>query len=181
MNKIRIIVLVSIAFLMIALIIAYCHYFNSENLASGDKQSIIKTVKNYYSALENQDFDQALSYCELDDQDNDLHMTTQTRVTCLKELRHYIISGFKFTQLVNSNNSVGIYNDKEDGTYNVEALYQLSYVNTVGGLLNELIQLKKISGLWKIVKLQSSDRYACYRVGSYQYVFDARILIPNKQ
>jgi hypothetical protein len=135
-----------------------------------DKNSMAETVNKYYTALQNQQFSQALSYCFIDDTNNDLHMDINSRVDCQKELWKHVYSTFKFNDLQTSGGSIYIQKDKTEKAYRMVVSYQISYTNTRGGTLDEIVFLRKINNVWKIVKLEFCDRYVCYRVGKYKYV-----------
>lgn len=58
----------------ILLIWAYDYKLNSHETSESQESTIEEVVNDYYKALENKQFEKALSYCLLDKKNNDLHM-----------------------------------------------------------------------------------------------------------
>ena len=176
MKKIlKLIILIGISILVIAIIFVICYEPYKVNLSTNDQKSIEKTVNHYYTSLENQKYNEALSDCLIDD-NNYLHMNIQTRVLCLQELRNYIITTF----IADKFDGSSIQYDRKETSYRVNVSLEMTYTNTSGGAVNEIVFLRKINNEWKIVKLDSVDRYVCYRVGKYEYERDIDFLVPNK-
>jgi hypothetical protein len=169
--------------IVIIVVISFAKFYDPYriDLTADDKNSIIETVNSYYKALETQDYSKALSYCEIDDNNNYIHLNTQTRIICLRELRKYIISSLKYDSLErNGSNGAVIMNyDTNKKAFCVSAIYELSYTNTDGCALEDNVYLRKINNVWKIVNMISMDRYVAYRVGCYEYETEPYLLLPN--
>lgn len=164
--------------IIVVILFAKFYYPYRIDLTADDKNSIIETVNSYYNALEGQDYSKALSYCEIDSNNNYIHLNIQTRIICLRELKKHIVSSFKYNSFAKSDSSK-IHYDNNKKAFFVSASYELSYINTDGCALQENVYLRKINNVWKIVNMISMDRYVAYRVGCYEYETEPYLLLPN--
>ncbi len=143
------------------------------SLTETEKTEIAGTVKSYYSGLESGQYVRALDLCDLSAANNDSGMTVETREACLRKLRQNIVSEFRFGSIVPSNGSADVYWDRTDKTWNVLVSLRMACKGTTERLVNETAQLRRTDNRWEIVRLQSADRYAGYRVGKIRFDTDA--------
>lgn len=160
---------VAITVVLIVVLAAYLlnNISDTYSLTAMDRTSIINVVKNYYISIGDGDYRKALSYCKIDDKDNDLHLGIQTRVDCLRELRKSVNFIAKFTNLETypSEDTIIIQYDKNQKAY---CLYS-TLLMTNGATIQENVYVQKIGSIWEIVKIESLDPYVGYRIGSYEY------------
>lgn len=145
----------------------------SPSLSRAEQNEIADTVKSYYSGLESGQYVRALDLCDLSAANNDSGMTVETREACLRQLRQNIVSEFRFGSIVPSNGSAVVYWDQTHKTWNVLVSLRMAYKGADEQLVNETAQLRRIDDRWEIVRLQSADRYAGYRVGKIRFDTDA--------
>ena len=132
---------------------------NVYEITEEDAMQIEDTVNKYYESIINQDFYEALKYCELENSKIDL----ETRVITLQEVWNNLIEQFELEKRAAK---VERY---ENGSFVVSVNINLKYKNTVGGVVDEIVYISKVNDKWKIHKIQGLDRYGLYRTGVYQY------------
>lgn len=170
-----------IFFSLLLIVIIYVigtNLINKNPVNESDQKSIAATVNNYYTALESNNFQQALTYVYQDGKSMNTYVNLQSNVIALSEVFGNIITDFHRASICNYEN---VFYDKYEKSYYAPVSLNLKYKNTPGGLVNEYLYLNKYSGKWKIVNIKSCDRYVMYRSNNYNVATTTWFLIPNKQ
>ena len=147
--------------------------FNTHELSESQKNEIKEITYDYYKSLEAKQFEQALSYCEIDEKDNNFNLDIRSRVISLRELWENIYVVFK-----TEGSTIEVQYDKDENSYATLMSYEIKYKNTIGGATKDILYFKKINGRWKIVKIKSLDRYVIFRSGRYNVERAVSFLSP---
>ncbi len=174
MKKHKFIPLAGISVTILIVLLVF-QIFSYHKLSRADEIIIAETVNSYYKSLESKQFEQALSYCLIETNNDDVYMDTETRVVLLKEVWEKIYHTFK-----TSNACENIQYDKSEKSYYVSMSYTLKYKNTVGGLTKDILYVRKVADNWRIFKIRSLDRYIFLRAGQYKVERTVEFLKPSK-
>lgn len=147
---------------------------NFQKISSSDKNELMQIATNYYNSVEHNNILNALSYVDFSDKSENIEYEYNHRQIAFNEILKTTAYTVELEQFVSNGldengETIYVVYESSINKYTVSSQLKIEFKDNFKSLIGEKLAFDKVNGNWKIIEIQSSDRYVPFRANEFSY------------